>query len=155
MSSSVALLLASLAGWHGIYDDAPVRVRVAASRRVFHVGDTFELQVTALNTSDRTLLLRRDWREQLSFYHLHPQTGEQVEWPGRVCNAAVIDSNDVVRLDPGERYSVKRRLKVLTGDDVAEFDFRVRLWGVKDYGERFRMWAGSAWSGPIRVRVRR
>jgi hypothetical protein len=100
------------------------------------------------------VLLRKNWREQVVFYHLQPRTGEQVEWPGRVNTATWLDSSDVVRLGPESSYSVGPRVRVFGPDDAAAFDFRVKLCGVKDYGRRYTTWQGVAWSNSIRVTVK-
>jgi len=91
---------------------------------------------------------------KLSYYHLQPQTGEQIEWPGRVCNAAWVDSADVVQLAPGRNYVETRGIRMFTADDVCEFDFRLKLWGIKDFARRFDTWQGIAWSNLLRVTVR-
>ena len=140
--------------WRGVYDDAPIAVHITPNKKVFHVGDTLRLNITATNTSDRAVLLKRDWKEQLVFYHIHPTTGEQVEWPGRVLIATWLDSTDVVRLKPGKSYTVKRDVRVWIPDDVATFPFRLKLVGVKDYGRRFDTWQGIAWSNAITLTVR-
>jgi len=136
-----------------VYDDAPFRVHLAAVKPAFRVGDTMRVGIYALNTSDRDVLLRRNWREQVVCYHIHPATGEQVEWPTYVCNAAWLDSADVVRLAPGDSFGMVRNIKELIPEDVATFEFRVKLCGVKDYGRRFDTWRGEAWSNPVRVTV--
>lgn len=143
------------AGWRGIYDDAPIALRIHPDRARYRVGDTFRIVLTAWNTSDRPVEMRRDWREQVSYYHLHPATGQQIEWPGRVCNAARVEAADVLRLRPGERYSVTRAIRLFSADDVAEFQFRVKLWGVRDLNCRFSLWEGQVWSNSVRVTVRR
>jgi len=156
--SALCLLTSALAvagQWHGVYDDAPIAVRLEAGKSGYRVGDTFRIEVTATNTSDRGVLVRRDWKEQLVFYHIHPTTGEQVEWPGRVNNATWLDSGDVVRLKPGASYSVRRAVRVFIPDDVSTFEFRVKLVGVKDYGMRFDTWQGEAWSNAVRIAVAR
>jgi len=139
--------------WHGVYDDAPLAVKIRADRASYHIGDTFRIWVTATSTSDRPVLLRRNWKEQLVFYHIHPTTGEQIEWPGRINNATWLDSTDVVRLKPGASYSVLRLVRVFIEDDVSTFEFRVKLCGVKDYGRKFDTWQGEAWSNAIKVTV--
>jgi hypothetical protein len=121
---------------------------------LYHVGDTFRLRVTATNTSDRDVLIKRDWKEQLVFYHLHPTTGEQIEWPGQVLVATWMDSTDVVRLKPGKSYSVERGVRVWTPDDVATFPFRSKLVGVKDFGHEFATWQGIAWSNALTLTVK-
>lgn len=126
---------------------------IAADRRTYRVGDTFRLRISAINTSDRQVLLKVGWREQLAFYHLHPQTREQVEWPGRVCNAAWLDSAEVVQLGPGQSHVETRGIRVFTPDDVCTFDFRLKLGGIKDFARRFDTWQGFAWSNPLRVTV--
>jgi hypothetical protein len=143
----------ALAGWHGVYQDGPIAVHIVPNKSVCQVGDTFRLAITAKNTSDRDLLIKRDWKEQLVFYHLHPATGEQIEWPGRVLIATWLDSSDVVRLKPDESYTVKRDVRVWTPDDVATFQFRLKLVGVKDYGRKFDTWQGIAWSNAITLTV--
>jgi len=140
--------------WRGVYHDGPVALSIKPNQRAYTVGDNFRLSLTAINTSDRVVLIKRDWGEQLVFYHLHPTTGEQVEWPGRLLIATWLDSSDVVRLRPGESYKVERRVRVWTADDVATFQFRAKLGGVKDYGRRFDTWQGVAWSNPITLTVR-
>ncbi len=144
----------SFADWHGVYDDAPISVHIKPSKRLYHVGDTFRLSITATNTSDRDLLIKRDWNEQLVFYHIHPGTGEQIEWPGQLLLATWVDSSDVVRLAPNESYTIKRDIRVWTTDDVATFPFRLKLGGIKDYGHKFAMWRGIAWSNAITLTVR-
>ena len=37
--------------------------------------------------------------------------------------------------------------------DIATFQFRLKLGGVKDYGRKFDTWQGVAWSNPIKVTV--
>jgi len=140
--------------WRGVYDDAPIAVHITPNKKVFHVGDTLRLNITATNTSDRAVLLKRDWKEQLVFYHIHPTTGEQVEWPGRVLIATWLDSTDVVRLEPGESYTVKRDIRVWIPEDASTFQFRLKLVGVKDYGRRFDTWQGIAWSNAITLTVK-
>jgi hypothetical protein len=178
-------LFATAAQWRGIYDDAPIAVRITPNKKVFHVGDTFRLAISATNTSDRDLLIKRDWKEQLVFYHLLPSSRAprparripgprsldsgpqstvpgpesleaplQVEWPGRALIATWIDSTDVVRLRPGESYTVNRDVRVWIPDDVATFQFRLKLVGVKDYGRKFDMWQGIAWSNAITLTVK-
>ncbi len=157
------------AGWHGVYDDAPISVRIAPNKKLFHVGDTFRLSIKATNPSDRVLLIKKDWKEQLVFYHLRPQDmtelldnsdrvpkaeDEQVEWPGKVLIATWLDSGDVVRLKPNKSYTVKRDVRVWTPDDVATFPFRVKLVGIKDYGRHFDTWQGIAWSNAITLTVK-
>jgi hypothetical protein len=142
------------AGWHGIYDDAPIAVRITPSKKVYQVGDSFRLSITATNTSDRALLVKKDWKEQLVFYHLHPATGEQIEWPGRVLIATWMDSTDVVRLEPSQSYTVSRYVRTWIPEDVSKFQFRLRLVGIKDYGRKFDMWQGIAWSNPITLTVK-
>jgi len=144
----------SLGAWHGVYHDGPIAVRITPSKKLYHVGDTFRLSVTAINTSDRGLTIKRDWREQLQFYHLHPETGEQVEWPGRVLLATWVDSADVVRLGPGKSYTVKRDVRVWKADDAAIFPFRVKWVGVRDCGRTFNTWQGIAWSNAISLAVK-
>ena len=178
--TSAFCLLTSAFGrgtWHGIYSDAPIAVHVTPSKNVYHVGDTFRLSITATNTSDRDLLIKRDWKEQLVFYHLMPQVRDsgsgadsgirtpvpspqpptpfrQIEWPGQLLIATWMDSSDVVRLEPNESYTVKRDVRVWTADDVATFPLRLKLGGVKDFGHKFDMWQGIAWSNAITLTVR-
>jgi hypothetical protein len=156
----VILLLAVLCsvaaaadGWHDIYHDAPLDLRLNSDRQRYAVGDTFRIQLAATNSSDRTVLLRRDWREQLVLYHIHPTTGEQVEWPGRVRIATQVDSTDVVSLKPGESFEFERPVRIFIDEDVAQFDFRVKLVGPKDLHGRHAMWQGHVWSNPIKVVV--
>lgn len=144
----------ALASWHGIYDDAPIAVHITASKKVYQVGDSFRLNITATNTSDRDLLIKKDWKEQLVFYHLRPTTGEQIEWPGKVLIATWMDSADVVRLKPNQSYTVKRYVRTWIPEDVATFQFRLKLVGIKDYGRKFDTWQGVAWSNPITLTVR-
>ena len=111
---------------------------------MYSVGDSFRLNITATNTSDRDLLIKKDWSEQLVFYHLLPGSSptpsrqsslapnpqplvpfQQVEWPGQVLVATWIDSSDVVLLKPNESYTVRRDVRVWTPDDVATFLFRL------------------------------
>jgi hypothetical protein len=150
---AAGVLSATEGVWHDVYDDAPLQLRLRPSKVTYAVGDTFRISLEAVNTSDHAVLLRRDWREQLVYYHIHPNTGEQVEWPGRVRIATVVDSNDVVTLRPGGSYGVSRPIKVLIGEDVATFDFRVKMVGPKDLNARYAMWQGQVWSNPIRVTV--
>lgn len=144
----------ALAGWHGVYSDAPIAVHITPNHKTFSVGDTFRLTITATNTSDRDLLMKRDWKEQLVLYHIHPTTGEQIEWPGRLLTATWMDSSDVVRLKPSQNYSVDRYIRVWIPEDVSTFQFRLKLGGVKDYGRKFDMWQGIAWSNAIALTVR-
>jgi hypothetical protein len=146
--------LFALGGWRGIYDDAPIAVHITPSKKAYQVGDSFRLSITATNTSDRDLLIKRDWKEQLVFYHLHPTTGEQIEWPGKVLIATWMDSTDVVRLEPNQSYTVNRYVRTWTPEDVSTFQFRLKLVGVKDYGRKFDMWQGIAWSNPITLTVK-
>ena len=60
----------------------------------------------------------------------------------------------MVRLEPNESYTVKRDVRVWTTDDVATFPFRLKLGGIKDYGHKFDMWQGIAWSDAITLTVR-
>jgi hypothetical protein len=178
--SSFVILTSSFATagqWHGIYDDAPIAVHITPNGRLYHVGDTFRLSITATNTSDRALLIKRDWKEQLVFYHLMPQVRDsgsgadsgirtpvpspqpptpfrQIEWPGQLLIATWTDSSDVVRLEPNESYTVNRDVRVWTTDDVATFPFRLKLGGIKDFGHKFAMWQGVAWSNPIALTVK-
>jgi len=144
----------SLASWHGIYDDAPIAVHITPSKTVYQVGDSFRLSITATNTSDRALLIKKDWKEQLVFYHLHPATGEQIEWPGKMLIATWMDSTDVVRLEPNQSYTVNREVRTWIPEDVSRFQFRLKLVGIKDYGCKFDMWQGIAWSNPITLTVK-
>jgi len=126
---------------------------------VFRVGDTFRLRITATNTSDRDLLIKRDWKEQLVFYHLlspSPLTPRPspVEWPGRALIATWMDSTDVVRLEPNQSYTVSRYVRTWIPEDVSTFQFRLKLVGIKDYGRKFDMWQGIAWSNPITLTVK-
>jgi hypothetical protein len=169
--SGLCILNSGFSGWiwHGIYSDAPLAVHITPNKKLYRVGDTFRLSITATNTSDRELLIKRDWKEQLVFYHLRPRDmtelsdnsdrvpkaeGEQIEWPGQLLLATWMDSSDVVRLKPSESYTVKRDVRVWTTDDVATFPFRLKLGGIKDYGHRFAMWQGIAWSNAITLIVR-
>ena len=145
----------AFAGWRGIYSDAPISAHITPNKKHYHVGDTFRLSIKATNTSDRDLLIKKDWREQVVFYHIHPTTGEQIEWPGQLLIATWVDSSDVVRLKSNEGYTVKRDVRVWTTDDVATFPFRLKLGGVKDYGHKFAVWRGIAWSNAIALSVRR
>lgn len=156
LASAIVLSCAprSAGRWQRVYDDAPVRVHLRSLRPAFRVGDTMRVSVYAVNTSDREVLLRRNWREQLVCYHIHPTTGEQVEWPNYINTATWLDSADVVRLAPGDSYGMVRNIKELIQEDVATFDFRVKLVGVKDYAGRFATWQGEAWSNPVRITVR-
>lgn len=140
--------------WHGVYDDAPISVSITPNKEIYQVGDSFRLSITATNTSDRDLLIKRDWKEQLVFYHIHPTTGEQVEWPGQLLIATWMDSSDVVRLEPNESYAVDRYLRTWIPEDVSTFQFRLKLGGIKDYAYKFDMWQGIAWSNPITLTVR-
>jgi hypothetical protein len=144
----------ALAGWHGVYDDAPVSVHITPNHKTFSVGDTFRLTITATNTGDRNLLMKRDWKEQLVLYHIHPVTGEQVEWPGRLLVATWMDSSDVVRLKPNQSYTVNRYIRVWTPEDVSTFQFRLKLGGIKDYGRKFDTWQGIAWSNAVTLTVK-
>lgn len=139
--------------WRDVYDDAPLRLRLSAERRRYTVGDTFRVVLEAKNTSDRPLMIRRNWHEQVVYYHIHPLTGEQIEWPGRVRIATMLDSTDVVTLPPGARYRVVRPVKILIDEDVATFAFRVKFVSPKDLSGRYRMWEGHVWSNPITVTV--
>jgi hypothetical protein len=160
---ALQLALAGLAGgcapstaataWHHVYDDAPLRVHLRPQTPEFRVGDTMRVGIYAVNTSDRDVLLRRNWREQVVLYHIHPITGEQVEWPARINTATWLDSADVVRLLPGDSFGMVRDVKELTVEDIATFELRVKLVGVKDYGRRLATWSGEAWSNPIIVTV--
>jgi hypothetical protein len=140
--------------WRGVYDDAPIAVHITPSQKVYQVGDSFRLSITATNTSDRDLLIKRDWTEQLVFYHLHPTTGEQIEWPGKVLIATWMDSTDVVRLEPNQSYTVNRYVRTWIPEDVATFQFRLKLVGIKDYGRKFDMWQGIAWSNAATLTVK-
>jgi hypothetical protein len=155
--SSFVILTSSFttaAQWRGVYHDGPIAVRITPNKKDFHVGDTFRLTITATNTSDRDLLIKKDWKEQLVFYHIHPTTGEQIEWPGRALIATWLDSTDVVRLKPDESYTVNRNVRIWIPDDVARFQFRLKLVGVKDYGRKFDTWQGIAWSNAITLTVK-
>jgi hypothetical protein len=169
LNATCCLLHAAGSAWHGVYQDGPIAVHITPSRRVYQVGDSFRLQITATNTSDRDVLIKRDWAEQLAFYHLRPRDmtelsdksdrvpkaeDEQVEWPGNVLIATWMDSSDVVRLRPNESYVVNREIRVWTPDDVATFPFRLKLVGIKDYGRKFDMWQGVAWSNPVTLTVK-
>jgi len=149
----LALSFATAGQWHGIYHDGPVAVHITPSRKVYEVGDTFRLSIAATNTSDHDLLIKRDWKEQLVFYHLHPTTGEQIEWPGQMLVATWVDSSDVVRLKPDQSYTVNRYVRVWIPEDVSTFQFRLKLGGIKDYGRKFDMWQGIAWSNAITLTV--
>jgi hypothetical protein len=138
-----------LAGWHGVYQDGPIAIRIVPDKKVYHVGDSFRLTIAATNTSDRELLIKRDWKEQLVFCHIHPSTSEQIEWPGKVLIATWMDSIDVVRLEPNQSYTVNRYVRTWIPEDVSTFQFRLKLVGIKDYGRKFDMWQGIAWSNPI------
>jgi hypothetical protein len=142
-----------------VYDDAPIAVHITPNRNIFRVGDTFRLAVTATNTSDRELLIKRDWSEQLVFYHLPGPSPlvpnpSPIEWPGKALVATWVDSSDVVLLRPNESYSVRRDVRVWTRDDVATFPFRLKLVGVKDFGRRVDTWQGIAWSNAIGLTVK-
>jgi hypothetical protein len=140
--------------WHGIYHDGPVAVHITPNRKTFSVGDTFRLDITATNTSDRDLLMKRNWKEQLVLYHIHPTTGEQIEWPGQLLMATWVDSSDAVRLKPNQTYKVNRYIRVWIPEDVSTFQFRLKLGGIKDYAYKFDMWQGIAWSNPITLTVK-
>ncbi len=86
--------------WHGICHDGPVTVHISPNRKTFSVGDTFRLDITVANTSDRDLLIRWNWNEQIMLYHIHSTTDEQIEWSGQLCIATWMDSSDVVKLSP-------------------------------------------------------
>jgi len=149
------LTSASASGvWHGVYHDGPISVHITPNQKSFGVGDTFRLAITATNTSDRDLLMKRDWKEQLVLYHIHPTTGEQIEWPGQLLTATWMDSSDVVRLKSNQSYTVNRYIRVWIPEDVSTFQFRLKLGGIKDYGRKFDMWQGIAWSGPITLTIR-
>jgi hypothetical protein len=165
--TSAFCLLTSAFGrgtWHGIYSDAPIAVHITPSKKVFQVGDSFRLSITATNTSDRELLIKKDWTEQLVFYHLLPSSlaprpsppvpSSQVEWPGKVLIATWMDSIDVVRLEPNQSYTVNRYVRTWIPEDVATFQFRIKLGGVNDYGRKFDMWQGIAWSNPTTLTVK-
>jgi hypothetical protein len=140
--------------WRGIYADGPVSVHITPNHNTFLVGDTFRLDITATNTSDRDLLVKRNWKEQLVLYHIHPTTGEQIEWPGQLLMATWMDSSDVVRLGPNQTYKVNRYIRVWIPEDASTFQFRLKLGGVKDYAYKFDMWQGIAWSNPITLTVK-
>jgi len=150
----LALSFATAGQWRGVYDDAPVAVHITPNHDVFSVGDTFRLRITATNTSDHDVLMKRDWREQLVLYHIHPTTGEQIEWPGRLLTATWMDSSDVVWLKPNQSYSVDRYIRVWILEDASTFQFRLKLGGIKDYGYKFDMWQGIAWSNAITLTVK-
>jgi hypothetical protein len=150
----LTLSFATAAQWHGIYHDGPISVHITPNQKSFVVGDTFRLSITATNTSDRDLLIKRDWKEQLVFYHLHPTTGEQVEWPGKVLVATWMDSIDVVRLEPNQSYTDNRYVRTWIPEDASTFQFRLKLVGIKDYGHKFDTWQGIAWSNPITLTVK-
>ena len=95
-----------------------IAVHITPSKKVYQVGDSFRLNITATNTSDRDLLIKKDWKEQLVFYHIHPTTGEQIEWPGKVLIATWMDSTDVVRLEPNQSYTVNRYVRTWIPEDV-------------------------------------
>jgi hypothetical protein len=155
--SSFVILSASSAAaaeWHGVYDDAPLSVHITPDKEVYQVGDSFRLSITATNTSDRGLLIKRNWKEQLVFYHIHPTTGEQIEWPGKLLIATWMDSSDVVRLEPAQSYTVDRYVRTWIPEDASTFQFRLALGGIKDYAYKFDMWQGIAWSNPITLTVR-
>jgi hypothetical protein len=162
----------ALAGWHGVYDDSPVAVHIVPNKNVYKVGDSFRLKITATNTSDRALLIKKDWKEQLVFYHLpspsplvpargsslapNPQPlapPSQVEWSGQLLIATWMDSSDVVLLKPHQSYTVNRYVRTWIPEDVSTFPFRLKLGGVKDYGHKFDMWRGIAWSNAIKLTV--
>jgi hypothetical protein len=149
----------AVAGWRGVYHDGPVSVHIVPNKKLYRVGDTFRLSITATNTSDRDLLIKKDWREQLVFYHLPSPsplvpTPSPIEWPGQLLIATWMDSTDIVRLEPDQSYTVKRDVRVWTTDDVATFPFRLKLGGIKDFGHKFAMWRGIAWSNPITLTVK-
>jgi hypothetical protein len=156
----LTLSFATAGQWRGVYHDAPIAVHITPNRDTFAVGDTFRLDITATNTSDRDVLLRRNWREQLVLYHLlltstsTSALASQVEWPGQACVATWVDSSDVVVLKPGESYTRNRYIRVWIPEDAATFEFRVKLVGVKDYAYRYDMWQGVAWSNAITLTVR-
>ena len=155
----LTLSFANAGQWRGIYQDGPIAVHITSDKKVYHVGDTFQLSITATNTSDRDVLIKRDWKEQLVFYHLPGPSPlaldpSPVEWPGRVLIATWVDSTDVVRLKPGKSYSLQRDVRVWTPDDVATFPFRAKLVGVKDFGHKFDTWRGIAWSNAITLTVK-
>ncbi|MBM3322160.1 hypothetical protein FJY69_01570 [candidate division WOR-3 bacterium] len=142
-----------MAQWHGVYHDSPLALEVRPDRASYHPGDTFRVTVSATNTGDRLLLLRRDWREQLVFYHLNPLDSFMVEWPGRVNTATWLKPDDTVLLRPGQRYSFTRLVYVFIPEDTLPFPFRVKLVGVKDYGRVFATWQGETWSPAIVVNL--
>ncbi|MEO0073678.1 MAG: hypothetical protein ABIK43_03315 [candidate division WOR-3 bacterium] len=148
-------IAARTARWRRVYDDAPIRLRLRPVRSRYFVGETLRVSIYAVNTSDREVLIRRNWREQIVCYHIHPYTGEQIEWPAYINTATWLDSSDVVRLQPGDSFGMVRNIKELIPEDAATFDFRVKLVGVKDYGRRFNTWEGEVWSNPIRLTVTR
>ena len=150
----LTLSFATAGQWRGVYDDAPIAVHITPSKNVYQVGDSFRLSITATNTSDRGLLIKQDWKEQLVLYHLHPTTGEQIEWPGKLLIATWMDSSDVVQLEPDQSYTVNRYVRTWIPEDVSTFQFRLKLGGIKDYGRKFAMWQGVAWSNAITLAVR-
>ena len=155
MSAFCILTSAFASGvWHGIYHDGPVAIHITPCKKVFQVGDSFRLSITATNTSDRELFVKRDWTEQLVFYHIQPVAGEQIEWPGKLLIATWMDSSDVVRLVPNQSYTVTRYVRTWIPEDVSTFQFRLKLGGIKDYGHKFDMWQGIAWSNPITLTVK-
>jgi len=160
LNAVCCVLYAADAGWHGIYDDAPIAVHITPNHKTFSVGDTFRLAITATNTSDRDLLIKRDWKEQLVLYHVLLTSTSTltstfpVEWPGRLLTATWVDSSDVVRLKPNQSYTVNRYIRVWIPEDASTFEFRLKLGGVKDYAYEFDMWQGIAWSNAITLTVK-
>lgn len=154
MAWVLAVVFAAVPGWHGVYHDGPIAVTIVANRPSYRAGDTFRLRVRATNQSDRSVLLKTGWREQLSCYHLHPLTGEQIEWPGRVLRAAPLESTEVVRLAPGRSHEESRDVRVFVPADASTFQFRLTLRGVRDLTGRVDAWQGVVWSNPISVTVR-
>jgi hypothetical protein len=47
-----------------------------------------------------------------------------------------------------------RAIRVWVPEDVSTFQFRLKLGGVKDYGRKFDMWQGIAWSNAIALTVK-
>ncbi len=145
--------LVAVAQWHGVYHDSPLALKVRPDRARYHPADTFRITVTATNTSDRPVLLRRNWREQLVFYHLNPLDSFMVEWPGRVNTATWLKPDDTVLVRPGQSYSFSRLVYVFIPEDTLPFQFRVKLVGVKDYGRVFATWQGEVWSPAVRINL--
>ena len=150
----LTLSFATAGQWRDVYHDGPISVHIKPNKKVYVVGDTFRLSIAATNTSDRDVLIKRDWKEQLVLYHLHPSTGEQIEWPGQLLIATWMDSSDVVRLEPNQSYTVNRYVRTWIPEDVSTFQFRLKLGGIKDYGRKFDMWQGIAWSNAVTLTVK-